>query len=125
MPLNRKLRLIADQLPPCPKLDDKGRIRYASGTAKVKGEDLIAQTGKTTIQNGQTNKIEPIDADRIYTIHVKNPMLIDHFEALKYFLDVHGESGVEDYIDKCFEFNKMKRPEGLKFKETKIIQLNP
>lgn len=124
MSVNSKLRAIADQLPPTPKYDDKGKIVYTIKKSKVLGADILKQH-PDAIELGKDGAEIPMDPKRMYMANTQVAVMSNHFEALRYFYDMHGAEGVNKYIDQCFAYNKLQKPDAFIFSnEAKIIRLN-
>ena len=112
MSTNRKLRFIAAQLPPLPKMDKKGVMQKYKVSIKVSGAEVLKENPLAVVKEKEIET--PVDPGKEYIQQQEFFQLYDHFTEMKEMYRDNGATGVNTYIQICFDYNKMTNP-GLKF----------
>lgn len=89
MSTNSKLRALATKLPPRQEMIN-GTPLYTK--KQVAGITILANNPKAETRDGR-----PIEGDKYYIAEA--PKLVDHFKKLKAVFVLHGQKGVEAYVN--------------------------
>lgn len=108
MSTNQKLRAIAEQLPPLPKLKNE-KVQYQKVNQRITGEKILQEDPEAKTKDGM-----PLLRHLWYQRAVRVPLLLDHFSTMKSIYKNSGADGVNKYIELAFQFNKIANP-GIKF----------
>ena len=117
MSLNRKLRTLAEQLPPYPKLDVAGNMLT---TKVVKyGSEILAKN-----ENAKDRDGKPLDAKAKYLQPV--PVMCNHFKQMKAIVTANPGKNVEalinEYMANVYAYHNVKAE--VKLEPTANVELN-
>ena len=106
MSKNKRLRAIADKLPPLSKMKN-GEVMTTLFKSNVSGIELL----KSDITEVEGN---PVDGKKMYTRTQQVPVLHDHFHTMNSIYRNNGADGVNEYINLCYQFHELSNP-GISF----------
>lgn len=108
MSLNKKLRDIAEVLPPLPKMLPNGKpFTIVSDRMQVRGEKILKENPDAVVDG------KPVDPNKLY-MRVKRELVYENHS--KKLLDIKrrfGIEGIRSYVSLCYTWNKMEIPEGV------------
>lgn len=105
MSLNKKLREIAEVLPPLPQFMPNGQPhRRVVAKKRVLGSDILKE---------EPNAKNDIDPNKYYTVTKHEYVLENHSKRLIDIKKKFGLEGLRQYISLCYTWNKMEIPEGV------------
>ena len=87
--MSKKLFILAAKLPPVKRLSQEGKVVPSVKMVKIRGIELLNSGIKTV--NGQ-----PIDPSKFY--RARKPVVVNHYENLKYNYIQGGEDAVKKYV---------------------------
>lgn len=108
MSLNKKLREIAEVLPPLPQL-------YPNGTPKMRTVSRTNIMGSEILKQEPDAKVNGKDVipNKSYLVSKKEYVLENHSKRLIDIKKKFGLEGLRQYISLCYTWNKMEIPEGV------------
>lgn len=108
MSLNRKLRDIAEILPPLPQFMPNGQpYRRVVGKTNILGADILKEDPEAKISG------KDVDPKKNYIVTKRELVYENHAKRLIDIKAKFGIEGLRQYVSLCYKFNKLEEPQGI------------